>query len=77
MLATGTGSSQNYIQDYFSVIEEDGQYRLNINGFVGKVEINKTGSKDNVTITVKDRIVYMDYSVYTISIKMIDSLQCF
>ena len=33
MLATGTGSSQNYIQDYFSVIEEDGQYRLNINGF--------------------------------------------
>ncbi len=34
-----------------------------------KVEINKTGSKDNVTITVKDRIVYMDYSVYTISIK--------
>lgn len=69
MLATGTGSSQNYIQDYFSVIEEDGQYRLNINGFVGKVEINKTGSKDNVTITVKDRIVYMDYSVYTISIK--------
>ena len=69
MLATGTGSSQNYIQDYFSVIEEDGQYRLNINGFVGKVEINKTGSNDNVTITVKDRIVYMDYSVYTISIK--------
>ena len=70
MLATGKGSSQKYIQDYFSVVKQgDEDYRLNINGFVGKVNMNETISKDNVTITVKDRSAYMDYSVYTVNLK--------
>ena len=36
--------------------------------------MNETISKDNVTITVKDRSAYMDYSVYTVNLKMMDQI---
>mgnify|MGYP000024153501 FL=1 len=69
MLASGKGSSQKYIQDYFSIVQENDDYKLNINSFIGKVNVNKNVNKDNVTITVKNKYVYMDYSIYTINIK--------
>lgn len=69
MLSTGTGSSQKYIQDYFSVVQENGEYKLNINGFIKKEYIGKSTSKNDVTITIKEKNVYMDYSTYSIGIK--------
>ena len=60
---------KKYIQDYFSIVQENDDYKLNINSFIGKVNVNKNVNKDNVTITVKNKYVYMDYSIYTIDIK--------
>ena len=34
MLATGQGSDQQYIQDYVSVVNDNGEYKLNVDGFL-------------------------------------------
>lgn len=63
MLATGT-SSKTSIVDYYTVIEENGEYKLNINKFIGKENINKQSTVNDVTINVKTKKVYMDYEIY-------------
>ena len=69
-LATGKGSSETYTQDYVSVVLESGSYKINVNGFIGIRHFNNAeGNKDNVSITVKEAEVHMDYSIATIVIK--------
>lgn len=68
-LATGVYSDDNIIQDYITVIKgDDGEYKLNINNYIGREEINKTAENDYVTITVLCRDTYMDYETYTYSV---------
>lgn len=68
-LATGVYSEDNTIQDYIHVIQgDDGQYKLDINSYLGRKEINKTGENDYVSITVLRSDTYMDYQTYTFSI---------
>ena len=69
MLATGSGSSQEYIQDYVSVVKENGEYKLNINSYIGRVSIEKKYSKDGLTIEVLDRYIFMDYGIYSLKIQ--------
>lgn len=69
MLATGSGSSQEYIQDYVSVVKENGEYKLNINSYIGRVSIGKKYSKDGLTIEVLDRYIFMDYGIYSLKIQ--------
>lgn len=69
MLATGSGSSQEYIQDYVSVVKENGEYKLNINSYIGRVSIAKKYSKDGLTIEVLDRYIFMDYGIYSLKIQ--------
>ena len=68
-LATGN-ANPNYIQDYYTIKEELGEYKLNISGFVGKQKYrNKTTQKENVTIKLNSTSVYMDYQNYEITVK--------
>lgn len=69
MLATGTGNSEKYIQDYISIVKENDSYKLNVNGFVGKVQRNKEASKKGVTIKVNNSEIYMDYEIINITVK--------
>lgn len=69
MLSTGTGSAQKYIQEYISIVQEGENYKLNVNGLVGKINIGKQKNTEGIIINVKDRYVYMDYGVYTMKIK--------
>ena len=65
-LASGVYSEDNTIQDYIRVIQgEDGQYKLDINSYLGREEINKTSENDYVSITVLRSDTYMDYQTYT------------
>lgn len=65
-LATGVYSEDNIIQDYIRVIEvADNQYKLNINSYIGREEINKTKENDVVNVTVLRSDTYMDYQTYT------------
>ena len=70
ILATGKNDGKDVKQDYIT-IERNGndEYKLNINGYVGKEEINKTTDKENIKITIKSKDVFMDYEIYTIEIE--------
>ena len=52
ILAEGRGTSSVFMQDYYSVIEQNGEFKLNINGFLGKLDRNKSGESGKLKITV-------------------------
>lgn len=65
MLATGKLSSEDYIEDYVSVIEENG-YKLNVNGYIGKVNLNVSNNNKYFSMKVKESDIFMEYSLYKI-----------
>lgn len=67
MLATGTASSTS-ITDYYTIEKNNNNYRLNINKFIGTTDINKVQTKDNVTIKINRKKIYMDYEIYEIQV---------
>lgn len=69
MLATGMGSSDNYIRDYISIVKEDDDYKLNINEFVGKLNLNKEKELNGLSIRVDSSEIYMDYETANFTIK--------
>lgn len=68
MLATGK-KSKTSITDYYTVVKNNNEYRLNINSFICVKDINKTEVNNKVSINVKRKIVYMDYEIFEIEIK--------
>jgi len=68
MLATGK-PAQTSIIDYYTVVKNNDEYKLNINKFVGIENINKETTKENVLINVKRKKIYMDYEIYDIEVE--------
>ncbi len=67
-LSTGKYSKENTIQDYITVIDKDDEYKLNINGYIGEKEINKSKEYENVTIEIENTNAYMHYQIYKIKV---------
>ena len=70
-LATGKIATTKEEQklDYITVIEdEDNNYKLNINSYIGYEEIDKTKEENNVTIEVLGKHTYMNYETYVVKI---------
>ena len=55
-------------QDYITIEESKGEYKLNINNYIGFKKIDKKTSKDNITMDVVGRNVYKDYEEYNIKV---------
>ena len=69
LLASGeTISSSSYL-DYITIVDENGQKKININKFVGKEKIEKYQEEDNIKIEVLNRKKYMDYEIYEIKVQ--------
>ena len=68
MLATGKSNNGYTKQDYITVEEVDGDYKLNINSYVGHEEINKTTEDNNIVVDVISKNTYMDREEYTIRV---------
>ena len=68
ILATGNANSNRTVT-YFTVVEEGDNLKLNINDYIGKVEINKTITNGNIEITVISKQVYESYEKYKIKVK--------
>ncbi len=69
ILSTGIYTDEDTLQDYMSVItDEDDNYKLNINGYLGRKDINLTEAQDNLEITVLRSDTYKDYQTYTFKI---------
>lgn len=68
LLATGKAANDSTYQDYITIVEENGQTKLNINKYIGREEINKKSNSDNIEAFVLYREKYMDYEVYTMQV---------
>lgn len=66
-LATGKVAVSS-IEDYYTVIYSNGEYKLNISSYIGKEEINKEKVQNNITIKVISKQIYMEYEIYSIKI---------
>lgn len=68
-LSTGISNDQNTIQDYITIIkDENGDFKLNVNGYIGKEKINKTEKQGDIEIKVVETNMYMDFQTYTYEI---------
>ena len=66
----GTGKNQNQsFQDYITIIEEDGENRLNINNFIGNEKIEKNENINNLNINILQKKIFMNYEEYIIQIE--------
>lgn len=68
MLTTGK-SNDEYIEDYVTVVKEDGKYVLNINSYIGKEGVNLSSSNEYLTIRINNGYIYKDYEIFEILIK--------
>ncbi len=68
-LSTGKYTKENTKQDYITVEEQDDTYKLNINNYIGKKEINKSNEQDGIQIEVLEEKTYMDYQIFKIRVK--------
>lgn len=67
MLHTGK-TNMNNIQDFITVVKYKNEYKLNINNFIGKKNINKTSNMKNITIEVISKNTFMSYETYNFKI---------
>lgn len=68
MLTTGKDNTSNYLQDYYTIVKENDNYKLNVGGFLGIKDIQKSETKDNITISIKNCYVYMDYQIFNVEV---------
>lgn len=69
ILSTGKVDDITTIQDYMTVVKKDNEYKLNINNYIGRTQLNRTKEEDEYKIEVISKDTYMDYEKYTIKIK--------
>lgn len=69
LLATGGNTTTNNYEDYITIINQNSENKINISGFIKKVDINKAKTLENIEITVNSKKVYRSYEKYNITIK--------
>ncbi len=69
MLSTGKSSDQDSIEDYITVVPDEDTFKLNINSYITRKEINKKDSNYIITAEVGVSDIYMNYQIYTIRLK--------
>lgn len=69
LLATGGGDLSKNVEDYITITKEDSEYKLNVNGFIQKKEINKSSKQNDIEININSKIIYQNYETYDITIK--------
>lgn len=68
LISTG-GADDTKIEEYYTVVKENGEYKININRYIGNTDINKTTEENNVKITVLSENIYLDNIEYKIKIE--------
>jgi len=67
LLETGNDSGEQK-QDYITVKKLNGEYKLNINSYIGYYEINEKTTNDDLAIEVISKNTYKEYEEYTINV---------
>lgn len=69
ILSTGKIDNDIGLLDYITVVEVNGEYKLNINNYVGRSIPNKTTEIKDISITINSVDSYMDYEIYNLSVE--------
>lgn len=68
-LSTGTYDKGSATQDYITIVkDENGNNKLNINGYIGREKLNVSGTTGDVKIKAIETNIYMDYQTFTYEI---------
>lgn len=68
VLASGNLNSEK-IEDYITIVNDNnGEYKVNINRYVGKRIINSSSENNNLIIKILSKQIYMDYEIYEFEI---------
>lgn len=68
-LAIGRSTTENQKGDYITVVTDDeDNYKLNINSYIGYKQLNKSKEDNNIKIEVICKNMYMNYEEYTIKV---------
>ena len=68
ILATGNLNTEKQVE-YITIVKEDSVDKLNINSYIGKNEIKKENTYNQVKISVLSKKVYMDYEEYEFKVE--------
>lgn len=68
LLATGQREYMP-IEDYYTIVNENGEYKLNVNKFVGKKDINISKEQFGLNVTILSKKSYIDYEIYEVKIE--------
>ena len=69
-LSTGRFNVENTLQDYITIVnDEQGNKKLNINGYIGRTTYDKTATEHNLEVKLLRKDAYMDYEIYTFDVK--------
>ena len=68
MLTTGK-TNDNYIEEYVSIESENGEYKINLNSYLGRKLINKKTEDEKLAVQVLRVDRYLDYEIYTMNIQ--------
>lgn len=66
-LSTGK-QEESFAEDYYTIIKQDNENKLNISSFVKSEKIEKTTREDNLKVEVVKKLVYMEYEIYEFNI---------
>ncbi len=68
MLTTGK-TNKTYVEDYVTIVQVEDQYKLNINGYIGRKNRNRNQSNDVINVEVINSDIYLDYEIYNIRVQ--------
>lgn len=68
MLATGQ-TNDNYIVDYVTVTVDAGSYKLNLDSYLGRKQLNVKNEDNNLSVQAVRVDRYLDYEIYTLNIQ--------
>lgn len=70
MLSTGKiSSSENTIEDYYTISTIGNETKLNIDGYIGRQELNKEINSNGIVVRILKRNIYKEYESYDITIE--------
>lgn len=69
VLSTGYSKQKGYIEDYYTIIKEDGIPKLNISSYIKQEEINQEKEEQGIKVTVEKVDIFKEFYRYKIKIK--------
>ena len=67
-LSTG-GTNNKKTEDYYTIVNENGIYKLNINSYIGHQEIKKELEKNSVKVVIVSKYIYLEDEIYNIKVE--------